>query len=40
MSHEENQRSQMVVGMERTFNPTWFSLRTKTHSQYCSLSSG
>ena len=40
MSQEESQRSEMVVAMERTFNPAWFSMRTKTHLQHCKLSTG
>ena len=38
MSSEQDQRSSMIMSMERILNPAWFSRRTAEKDQYCTLS--
>ena len=35
---EDNERSSMIVSMERTLNSSWFGRRASARSQCCTLS--
>ena len=35
---EDQQRSSMIMSMERTLNSSWFGRRDQTRTNYCTLS--
>ena len=35
---EDQQRSSMIMSMERTLNSSWFNRRSETRGNYCTLS--
>ena len=37
---EDDQRSTMIVSMEKTLNSAWFNRRGTAHKNFCSLSTG